>query len=284
MSCASHSCKRISFAGLMCVFILALCARAGVLRAQQTLPSDSQLPSAPIPASALAPVPAPAPAPVAVDAVSTAGSSPSSPGLNPGSPGSVHGRTAPRDASQGFSLWDGTLLDAIQLGGGTRSGRFSSPGGQPGSPRTGLSPWGGQPVDFKSLFQGINSPGFGRGLASGGQGPGTNGAAPGGLQFNQLNRGNLGMYMKSPADSFRVSYQDAFGTRSNGLDLAAGQGSVRATFNSSAFGNGMFNFSATSMVGSGPMAGSMRSLSASPSAPAATGARPTTSLSLKLSF
>jgi len=115
-------------------------------------------------------------------------------------------------------------------------------------------------------------------------GPGTNGFAPGGFQFNQLNRGDLGVYLKSPADSFRVAYQDAFGTRSNGLGVAAGQGSVRATFNSSAFGNGMFNFSATSMVGSGPMAGSMRSLSASPSAPAATGARPTTSLSLKLSF
>jgi len=272
----------------MCVFILALCARAGVLRAQQILPSDSQLPSAPIPASALAPVPAsvpaPPPAPVAIDAVSTAGSSPSSPGLNPGSSGSVPVRTAPRGASQGFSLWDDTLLDAIQLGGGTRSGRFSSPGSQPGSPRTGLRPWGGEPVDLPSLFQGINSPGFGRGLGSGGLGPGTNGAAPGSLNFYQLNRGDLGVYIKSPADSFRVSYQDAFGTRSNGLDLAAGQGSVRATFNSSAFGNGMFNFSATSMVGSGPMAGSMHSLSASPSAPTATGARPTTSLSLKLSF
>ncbi|MGA3135695.1 MAG: hypothetical protein ABSC88_06855 [Terracidiphilus sp.] len=283
MSCASHSCKRISFAALMCVFILALCARADVLSAQQTLPSDSQLPSAPIPASALAPVPAsvpaPPPAPVAIDEFSTAGSSLSSPGLNHGSSGSVPGSTAPRDSSQGFSLWDGTLLDAIQHGGGTRSGRFSSPGSQP--------------VDFKSLFQGINSPGFGRGLGSGGLGPGTNGFAPGGLQFNQLNRGDLGVYLKSPADSFRVAYQDAFGTRSNGLGVFAGQGSVRATFNSSAFGNGMFNFSATSMVGSGPMAGSMHSLSgssmsgtglASPSAPAGTGARPTTSLSLKLSF
>ena len=263
----------------MCVFIMALCARAGVLRAQQTLPSDSQLPSAPLPASAFAPVPAAAPATVAIDAVSTAGSSPSRPGLNPGSSGSVPGRTAPRDSSQGFSLWDGTFLDAIQHAGGTRSGRFSSPGGQP--------------VDFKSLFQGINSPGFGRGLGSGGLGPGTNGFAPGGLQFNQLNRGDLGVYLKSPADSFRVAYQDAFGTRSNGLGVFAGQGSVRATFNSSAFGNGMFNFSATSMVGSGPMAGSMHSLSggsmsgaglASPSAPTGTGARPTTSLSLKLSF
>jgi len=300
----------MSFAGLMCVFILALCARAGVLRAQDTLPSDSQYPSAPVPASALAPVPAsvpaptpapaltfsPAPAPAGLDAVPAADSFPSSPGLNPDSSGSVHGRTAPLDASQNFLLWDRTPLDAVQHGGGTRSSRFSSPGGQPGPPRTGLSPWGGQPVDFESLFQGTNALSFGRGLGSSGLGSGTNGAhgsAPGGLKFDQLNRGDLGTYMKPSMGNFRFSYQDAPGTKSNGLSVVVGQGSARASFNSSPFGNGMFNFSATTMLGSGPMAGSMRSLSASPmsgaglgnpSAPGGTGARPTSSLSLKLSF
>lgn len=96
--------------------------------------------------------------------------------------------------------------------------------------------------------------------------------------------------MKSPADSFFAYDHNALGTRSNGLGVAAGQGSFRATYNSSTFGNGMFNFTATTLVGSGPAPGSMRVGSgsgagiASPSGTASSGAHPTASVSLRLHF
>ena len=284
MSCASHSCKPAPIAGLLCVFILALFAPAGVLRAQGVLSSGDQHPTALVPA------------PAAINAAPAADSS-SSPGLNHDSSGSAHGRTAPRDTGRSISIWDRTPLDANQLGSGVRSSRFFVPGEQPGSPWTGLRPWGDEPKDLESIFRearGTSAPSFGRGMNSVGLGTGMNGAhgaAPGGFKFDSQARGNLGMYMKSPADNFHSTYNDALGTRSNGLGVAAGQGSVRATFNSSTFGNGMFKFSATTMLGSGPTAGSMQHVGSmggaglgSPSAPGGTGAHPTTSLSLHLRF
>ena len=66
------------------------------------------------------------------------------------------------------------------------------------------------------------------------------------------------MYLKSSVGSFRLSYKDAFGSRSNGLSGGVGQGSAGASFNSSTFGIGMFNLSATSTLGSGSTAGSSR--------------------------
>lgn len=281
MSSASHSCK--PFTGLMCVFMLALSAGC-VSRAQSALPSGGSYASAP--------VPAPRPSPAAIKAAPAADSSPF-PGLNHDSSGSAHGRTAPHAAVRGFSLWDRTLLEATQPGEGIGSGRFFLYGGLLGSPRTGLHPWGDEPNDLESLFRGARgtSPStFGRGQGSGGLGAGRNGAAPGNFKFNQLTRGNPGMYMKSPVDSFFAYDHNALGTRSNGLGVAAGQGSFRATYNSSTFGNGMFNFTATTMVGSGPAPGSMRVGSGSgagiggPSGTASSGAHPTASLSLRLHF
>ena len=87
---------------------------------------------------------------------------------------------------------------------------------------------------------------------------GAHGSAPGDLKLDQLTRGDLGMYLKSSGGSFRLSYQDALGARSNGMGGGVGQGSAGAYFNSSTFGNGLFNLSANSMRGSGSMAGSSR--------------------------
>jgi hypothetical protein len=196
--------------------------------------------------------------------------------------GSAHGR----NASQGFSLWDRTLPDAIQQGGGARANRSSV--------------LGGEPDDLESLFQGAsgtNAPSFGHGHGFGGVGSGMNGAhgsAPGDLKLDQPTRGNLGMYMKSSVGSFRLSYQDAISARSNGLGSGVGQGSAGATFNSSTFGNGMFNFSAISMLGSGSTAGSSRGGFSSgsmsghghggPSNPSGTEKHPAASVSLHLHF
>ena len=102
------------------------------------------------------------------------------------------------------------------------------------------------------------------------------------------------MYLKSSVGSFRLSYRDALGTRSNGLGGGVGQGSTGAFFNSSTFGYGMFNLSATSMRGSGSMAGSSRGGFSSgsmggaghggPSNPGGTGKHPAASVSLHLHF
>ena len=313
MSCTSHSRERMSIAGLMCVLALTLYAGAAVLRAQDTLPSESQYPAAPVPAPAAAPALAltPPPAPAGINAAPAADSSPSNPGLKADSSGSLHGRSASRNASQGFSLWDRTLLDAIQHGSGARASRSSTPGGESGSPRTGLgswgaesgsvrtgpNPWGGEPDDLESLFRGTNSRGFGPGRGSGGMGAGMNGAhgsVPRDLTLDQLTRSNLGMYLKSSMGNFRLSYRDTLGTRSNGLGGGVGQGSVGATFNSSTFGNGMFNLSATSTLGSGSTAGSSRggfSAGATtgpghggPANPGGTEKHPTASVSLHLHF
>jgi len=325
MSCASHSCKRMPVAGLLGIFVLTLYSGAAVLRAQDTLPPASQSPPASVPAQATVPVsapvdvptpaptfaPVPTPVPSGLDAAPAEDSSPSNSGLKHGSSGSAHGRGAPRYASQGFSFWDRTLLDASQHSGGARASHSSAPGGQFGSPRTGLgswgdesgsvrtrpNPWGGEPDDLESLFQGANAPSFGRSRSSGGVDPGMNGAhgsAPGDLKLNQLTRGDLGMYLKSSMGNFRLFYRDALGTRSNGIGGGAGRGSPGASFNSSTFGNGMFNLSATSTLGSGPTSASSRGGFSSgpmsgpghgsPTNPSGTEKRPSASVSLHLHF
>jgi hypothetical protein len=304
VSFASPSRERISFDGQLCVFALTLCAGAAVLRAQGTLLPDSPYPPAPVSVTVPAPTPAlaltPSPMSANLDAAPAADASSSSPGLKHDSSGSAHGRNAQRNASQGFSLWDRTLLDAGQHGGGARASRSSTPGGQPGSPRTGLGSWGAESGDLESLFQGAsgtNGPSFGHSRGSGGVGPGMNGAhgsAPGDLKLDQLTRGDLGMYLKSSGGSFRLSYRDALGARSNGMGGGVGQGSAGASFNSSTFGNGMFNLSANSMRGSGSMAGSSRGGFSSgsmggqghggPSNPSGIEKHPTASVSLHLHF
>jgi hypothetical protein len=123
---------------------------------------------------------------------------------------------------------------------------------------------------------------------------GAHGSVPRDLTLDQLTRSNLGMYLKSSMGNFRLSYRDTLGTRSNGLGGGVGQGSVGATFNSSTFGNGMFNLSATSTLGSGSTAGSSRggfSAGATtgpghggPANPGGTEKHPTASVSLHLHF
>jgi len=216
--------------------------------------------------------------PSGLDATPTANSSPSSPGLKHDSSGSAHARNAPRNVNQGFSLWDHSPLDAVQHGGGGRASRCSA--------------MSGQPDDLQSLFKGTNAPGFGSGRGSGMNG--VHGSAPGDLKLNQLTRGDLGMYLKSSMGSFRLSYQEAFGSRSRGLGGGVGQGSAGASFNSSTFGNGIFNLSAISTLGYGSTAGSSRggfssgSMSGAghggPSSPGGTVKQPAASVSLHLHF
>jgi hypothetical protein len=110
---------------------------------------------------------------------------------------------------------------------------------------------------------------------------GAHGSAPGDLKLDQLTRGNLGMYLKSSVGSFRLSYRDSLVPKNNGLGGGVGQGSAGVSFNSSTFGNGMFNLSATSMLGSGSAAGSSRG---GPSNPSGTGKQPSASVSLHLHF
>jgi hypothetical protein len=117
---------------------------------------------------------------------------------------------------------------------------------------------------------------------------GAHGSAPGELKLDQLTRSDLGMYLKSSMGNSRFSYQDTFGVRRNGLGGGVGQGAAGATYNSSTFGNGMFNFSASTMLGSGPGSGSMRPMGGaglgSPSAAGGAAAHPTASVSLHLHF
>jgi hypothetical protein len=311
VSFASPSRERMSFAGLLCVFVLTLCAGTAVLRAQGTLLPDSPYPPAPVPVTVPAPTPAlaltPSPVPANLDAAPAADASTSSPGLKHDISGSAHGRNAQRNASQGFSLWDHTLLDAGQHGGGARVSRSSALGEQSGSSRASHgswgaesgpvradpSLWGGEPDDLESLFQGANAPSFGHSRGFGGVGPGMNGAhgsMPGDLKLDQLTRGDRGMYLKSSMGNFRFSYRDALSARSNGMGGGVGQGSAGASFNSSTFGNGMF----TTMLGSGSTAGSSRGGFSSgsmsgrghggPSNPGGTEKHPTASVSLHLHF
>jgi hypothetical protein len=123
---------------------------------------------------------------------------------------------------------------------------------------------------------------------------GAHGSMPGDLKLNQLTRGDLGMSLKSSMGSFRLSYRDALGARSNGMGGVVGQGTAGASFNSSTFGNGLFNLSANSMRGSGSMAGSSRGGFSSrsmggqghggPSNPSGIEKHPTASVSLHLRF
>jgi hypothetical protein len=217
---------------------------------------DAALPDSPSPAATVpASVDAPAPA---VDAFPSA----TSPGLSRESFGSTHDHAKPH-SSQGISLRERTPY----AGGG---GRYSVPGGEPD--------------DIQSLFIGTNTTGFGRG--SGGLGSaGAHGSAP---KLDLRMQGNLGAYLKSSVGNFRFSYQDALGARSNG------PGSARATFNSSIFGNGMFNLSESSLFSPGTTAsvshgafsaelfgknGSSRS-----SVPGSTEKHSTSVVSFKLSF
>jgi len=296
MSFAPYSCERLSFAGLLCVFAVTLCA--GILRAQDALPPDSPSPPAPAPESVPAPAltPSPTPAPANLDAAPPANSSPSIPGLKPAYSSLDHGPRAPRNTGPGFSFWESSPFDAIHQG-GARSSRSSTPGDNPGSPRPGHGSWGSESGSQGFIFQGTSGPSFGPGQGFGGAVPGMNGArgpAPGALKLDQLTRADLGIYMKSSMGNFRFTYQDALGARRNNLGGGVGQGSAGATFNSSTFGNGIFNLSATSTLGSGSMSGSSRggfsvgptsgAGRGSPATPGSTEKHPAASVSLHLHF
>jgi hypothetical protein len=260
MSCTSHSRERTSFVGLLCVFVLTLCV--GILRAQDALPPGSQSQPAPVPAYS----------------------------------GLAHGPHEPRDTGPGFSFWESSPFDAIHQG-GARSSRSSNPGDNPGYPRTGLDWWGDESGSQESIFQGTSGPSFAPGQGFGGAVPGMNGVhalAPGALKLDQLTRTDLGMYMKSSMGNFRFTYQDALGARRNNLGGGVGQGSAGATFNSSTFGSGIFNLSATTALGSAFAAGSSRGSFSigstsgpgrgSPAAPGSTEKHPAASVSLHLHF
>jgi hypothetical protein len=280
------------------LFILALFATAGLSRAQDPLSSVSQKPQ---PQN---PVPALAPTPTTSDASPKADASRSGPYRHHDSSGPVHSRDKQRGSSNGFSISECLFCNAFKPGAGTHTNRFSNPAGEQDDLNSFFQGSSGFNSDRSRGSSGMGADGMGAGrmgtgemnaggMGAGGMGAGMNGAhrmASGDQKVDQLTRSDLGMYLKSSLGKFGVTYQDnLLGRKSNSLGSGMGQGSPRATFNSSSFANGIFNLSATeSMAGSAHSGFSANSMSGNgfgnQFGPGSTDRRPTTSVSLHLSF
>jgi hypothetical protein len=249
-----HNRSRIT--NSICFFILALFASAGISRAQDSLFSGSQY----LPAQQSASPSAPAPVPTVSDAASKTDASGLRQPRHQDYSGSVHGRDTKHSDNNGFSITECLFCNDFKPGAGTRSNHFSNHFSNPA----------GDQDDLDSLFQGPSGFNSDRSLGSGGMGVGRVNAgsmgagmygahrtSSGDLKVDQLPRSDLGMYFKSSLGKFGGAYRDSLlGTKSNNLGGGMGQGSPRATFNSSSFANGIFNFSAAGTLGSGSMAGS----------------------------
>jgi hypothetical protein len=264
MRFASASCKGI-FWGLLCTLAVAL--SAGLLRAQQNATEGSALPLANQTASESTSAAAPAlpDAPVVADLATDAKLSTGS--ALPDAPGFAAQGNAP-NAGQSFTLWQRTLLHTMQQGSGERANHYAASSGQSG--------------DLASAFQPGRAPGQASGFGNAGAGMnGQRGPAPGAFKMREGLRSSLDLHKSTQLGSFQATYQNQLGTKSNGL------GSASASFNSNAFGNGMFHFSAATMLGSGAShsgKGAGGPMGGAAGGPGGGEKHPGTSLSVKLSF
>jgi hypothetical protein len=269
----------------MCALVVVLSADA--LRAQQNAPDNNSIPAEP--QSAQTSMPAAAPvipdAPLVSD--SAADTKFSSDSALPDAPGFAGQANTP-GTGQSFTLWQRTLLHTMQQGGGERTNHYNASSAQSGDLASSFQP-GSAPrlgSGFSSAGVGMNGAHGGGAGMSGSHGAGMigpRGPAPGSFKLDQRVKGSLGMSMNSQLGSFHAVYQNQLGTKNNAL------GSASASFNSNAFGNGMFRFSAVTTLGSGSAHSSGAGTQMGGGVGGMGGAgggdkHPSTALSLKLSF
>jgi len=299
-------------AGLFCILLLAisraLLAQAGGPAPDAPALQAAALPDMPAPeAVQSAQSPAEAPAPAAAPSPFAGSARHAGLAARPESSGEEHHfaqgqerqQVWTQEGSLKFSLWDRSPLDAV-----ARQERILS--GQPGN----SDDLTGVPNGFSDLNPGNSGLGvgsqdmevvalraggrMGRGGMGGEMGAGR-GYAPGQVNLNQLTRGSAGMSVSSSAGKFSLTYQDGYNARALGSGM--GPGSTHATFTSTQFADGLFDFSSSFNFGSGTSLISTHSgfsagvlhgsgVGASAAGPGiGTGAkRPTSSVSLKLSF
>jgi len=196
----------------------------------------------------------------------------------------------PRESGLVFSLWDRSPQDALR-------GAAEGGGGRPASGHDALH-------GFESLNRGSSGMGIGaddRGVSAPGMGQGGMGAGrrggQGELNLNRLTRGSAGMNVNPAAGKFSLAYQDALSATAYGSPGDMGMSSARAMFTSPTFDNGLFDFSSSFEFGSGSSmisthngfsAGVLRGsgVGGSQFGPGigAGGKKPSSSLSVKLSF
>jgi hypothetical protein len=140
-------------------------------------------------------------------------------------------QTARRDAMLGLAEWDHTMLGAFQLG--ARLMRLSDETAVPSEAVSIFRPVA-EAVRFSASAPraSLNS------VASA-------------FRLDQLSKQGMNLRMNSPFGSFRLQYREIFSGRANSLGGGVGQASAAATFTTPKFGNGMFDFSAAALMGTG---------------------------------
>jgi hypothetical protein len=209
-------------AGLLELTMLIVLASPGLIHAQSSPgnSADTQGQTAPLSAPALANTAtggsgsAAATKPAIAGAVSGSGSGLASDG-SPASPAIP---------------WNQSLLDAFQPNGGP--GRF-----------LGLA----DPTGTRVV---LTAAGRGTGVRFGGRPQGK--PKPVIPNLNQLTRQGMNLRFNSPAGSFRLTYREVFGPRTNALGGGMGMGTAAATYTTSNVGGTLVNFSAAAFMGGPP--------------------------------
>ena len=218
--------------------------------------------------------------------------------------GSERHRARPQQGGLSFSLWDRSPLDAIARGERTRSGRTSNSDEVPegfDALNPGTSGLGSGQQDAGFAMPGMaggmgnDRMGKGGGGMSGKMG-GARGYAPGEFNPSQLTRADAGMRVRSSLGSLNLSYQNALGARGY-QGGSVGMGAAHATFTSTPFAGGLFDFSSSLNFGSGTslisnhsglsagyLNGSGVGAGASGPGIGVAGKKPASSVSVKLSF
>jgi len=140
-----------------------------------------------------------------------------------------------RDAMLGLTEWDHTMLGAFQLG--ARLMRLSDV--------TAI------PAGAISIFRPVTDPVTNVVRFSGSVARGSLSSVASQLRLDQLTKQGLNLRMASPFGNFRLQYREIFSGRANSLGGGVGQASAAATYTTPKFGNGMFDFSAAALMGTG---------------------------------
>lgn len=144
-------------------------------------------------------------------------------------------QVARRDAMLGLTEWDHTLLGAFQLG--ARLMRLSD--------ATAIS------AGAISIFRPVTDPVTSVVRFSGSASRGSLNSVASQLRLDQLTKQGLNLRMTSPFGNFRLQYHEIFSGRANPLGGGVGQASAAATYTTPKFGNGLFDFSAAALMGTG---------------------------------
>jgi len=250
--------KAMPLGGLLCVALLG-CALG--LRAQTAPAGEGQAPDAPVPdapglARTLPKAPPAAQQPFgSAQRPPVAASLPDGPGPRAKGAGEETRQTRQQESGLTFSLWDRSPLDAIERSAEGRAER-------PATPYTLTAGFDSLQPGYSGLGRGaedagLRAGGMGRGrmggsMDSGGMNAGrmgwamsgNRGAQPGAVNL-EMTRGITGVNLNSSAGRFSIFYQDALSSKSYGPAGGIGPGAAHATFTSTPFANGMFNFSSS---------------------------------------